>query len=159
MYLVPAEHFEHRRPKSQTLPQPPPPPPPPLKSRPSVKSKSVTKKMKKNVTLHPHGKWVALRTKLLEADVKELELISRFADFLREVLPQFRTRRHSTNETRPKIETLGIAETPQRSPIATQTEPPFVREVSAIYEVSNRRLSSSSDDVEPSDDDDDKRGV
>ena len=54
-----------------------------------------------------------------------------------------------------KIETFDIAETPQRSAIVQQTEPPSVVEASASYEVSKRRLSSG--DVETSDDDDDVR--
>ena len=64
------------------------------------------------------------------------------------------------NETHPKIEILDIAETPHRSPIVTQTEPPSEDEASASYEVSKRRLSSSgSDDGETSYGDDDVRGA
>ena len=77
----------------------------------------------KNVT-HHHYKLVALRTKLLKADINETELIHRFADFLRKVLPQSAPQRepqHPLTETRPKIEMLDIAETLQRSPIAQQT--------------------------------------
>ena len=58
---------------------------------------------------------------------------------------------HYQIETRSKIELLEIAETPQRSPTAQQTDPPSVGEASASYEVQNRRLSSSSKDVETSD--------
>ena len=157
MYLVPAEQYEHSHPQSQPLPQSPRPP---VKSRPSIKTKRVAKKMKKNVTPHPHDKWVALRTKLLEVHIKETDLIHRFTDFLRKVLPQAAPQKtpqqRPLTETHHKIEMLDIAETPQRSPIVTQTEPPSVDEASASYEVSKRRLiSSGSDDGETSYGDDD----
>ena len=42
---------------------------------------------------------------------------------------------------------LDIAETPQRSPIATQMGPPSVDEARASYELSKRRLSSSGRDT------------
>ena len=85
MYLVPAEQYEYSHPQSKPLPQSPPAL---VKSRPSIKANRVAKKMKKIVTPHPHYKWVALFTKLLEADMKETDLIHRFADFLRKVLPK-----------------------------------------------------------------------
>ena len=52
MYLVTAEHYEHSHPQSQSLTSPP------VKTRPSVKTKRVAKKMKKNDTKDPHDKWV-----------------------------------------------------------------------------------------------------
>ena len=115
----------------------------------------------KNVTQHTHDKWLALRTKLLEADIKETDLIHRIAEFLRKILrqsaPQKTPHQHPQTETHPKIEMLNIAETPQLSLIATQTEPSFVDEASTSYEVSKRRLKSS--DGETSYGDNDVRGV
>ncbi len=137
MYLVPAEHYEHGRPQ----------PPPPMKSRPSVKTKRAAKR---KVKKHSHDKWVALRTKLMEANMKESDLISRFADFLRKVLPQ--PTPPEAPLIHPKTETFDIAETPRPSAIDQQTEPPSVGEASTSYEVSKRRLSSG--DVDTSDDDD-----
>ena len=78
MYLVQAEHFQQSSSATQLLPQPPP-----KKTRPSIKTKRVAFKNVK----HSHDKWVALRTKLLEADIEETELIRKFAEFLRKVLP------------------------------------------------------------------------
>ena len=140
--------------------RPQPQPPPPVKTRPSVKTKRVTKEIKNNVTTHPHDKWVALRTKLLDADIKETDFIHKFADFLHIVLsqaaPQKEPQQRPLTETRPTIEMLDIAETPQRSLIVTQAEPPSVDEESASYEVSKRRLiSSGRDDGEKSYGDDD----
>ncbi len=137
MYLVPAEHYERGRPQ---------PPRPPMKSRPSVKTKRAAKR---NVKQHSHDKWVALRTKLMESNMKESD-ISRFVDFLRKVLPQPTT--HEATPIHPKIETFDIAETPQRSAIVQQTEPLSVGEESTSYEVSIRRLNSG--DAETYNDDD-----
>ena len=81
IYLVPAGDYERSR--TQTQPQPPPP----VKPRPNVKTKRVANRGKTNKQ-HPHDRWVALRTKLLGADINESDLIHRFADFLRKVLPQ-----------------------------------------------------------------------
>ena len=67
MYLVPAAAYDARRP-----PQPPP-----------VKTKRATKRRGRTASPHPHDKWVALRTKLLEADITEADLMHRFAEFLR----------------------------------------------------------------------------
>ena len=67
MCLVPAEHYDHSRPQSL---------PPSLKSRPSVKTTRVVKKGKTDKQ-DPHDKWVALRTKVLEADINESDLIHR----------------------------------------------------------------------------------
>ena len=148
MYLVPAEHFEQSRPQTQHLSQPPH-----KKTHPSIETKRVAKM---NVKQHSHDKWVPLRTKMLEADSKETELIRRFADYLLKVLPQSApqktTQHHPKIENHPKIDTFGIAETSQRSAIVTQTEPPFVREVSARYETPKCWLSSNGD-VDTSDDD------
>ena len=92
---------------------------------------------------------------MLEAHIKETELICRLVEFLREVLPQstpLTTAQHHT-----KIETLDIAETPKRSAISKQTELPSMGEMSASYEDPKRRLSSSGD-FGTTDDDDDVRG-
>ena len=77
MYLVPAaaHHAGHLR--TQPHLQPPP-----------VKTKPVTKTSGRTASQHPHYKWVALRTKLLEADITEADIMHRFAEFLRKVLPQ-----------------------------------------------------------------------
>ena len=65
-----------------------------------------------NVKLHSHDKWVALRPKMLEADMKETELIGVFADILRKVLsqsrPQNTPQHHPKIEHIPKIEMLAI---------------------------------------------------
>ena len=72
--------------------------------------------------------------------------------------PHLALQQRPLSETRPKIEMLDIEETSQRSPIATQKEPPSLDEASASYEVSKRRFSSSgSDDGETSNGDDDVR--
>ena len=118
MYLVPADQYEHSPPQPQ--PPPPSPPPTPVKTRSSVKTKCVAKKIKKkNITQHPHDKCVALCIKLLEADIKETDLIHRFADFPHKVLPQAAhqttPQRHPPTEPRPKIEMVDIAATPQLS--------------------------------------------
>ena len=81
MYLLPAEHFEHSSPQTQPLPQPPN-----KKTHPSIKTIRVAKKIDKQ---HSHDKCIALRTKMLESDIKETELIRKFAEFLRKLLPQF----------------------------------------------------------------------
>ena len=77
MYLVAADDYDVSRLHSQ-----PPPPPTP------VKTKRVTKRSRRTASQHPHDKWVALRTELLEADIKQSKLIHMFADFLCKVLPQ-----------------------------------------------------------------------
>ena len=82
MYLVPAAAYDARRPHSQPPPQPKP-----------VKTKRATKRSGRTASQHPHDKWVALRTKLLEADVTEADLMHRFVDFLRKLLPQASPRR------------------------------------------------------------------
>ena len=78
-----------------------------------------------NVKQYSHYKWVPLRTKMLEADSKETELIRRFADYLLKVLPQSApqktTQHHPKIENHPKIEMIDIEETPSRSAIAKQT--------------------------------------
>ena len=76
MYLVPAAAYDARPLRSQPPPQPPP-----------VKTKRAAKRGGRTASWHPHDKWVALRTKVLEADINEADLMHRFADFLRKVLP------------------------------------------------------------------------
>ncbi len=92
MCLDPSEHNEHGRSSLPPLTQH-------MKSRPSVMTKRVAKRIVKQ---NSHDKWVALPTKLMETDMKEAELISWFVDFLHKVLPQPSTpasplvhRRHS----------------------------------------------------------------
>ena len=80
MYLVPVEHFQQSSPPTQPMPQPPP-----KKTCPTINTNRVGK-MK--VKQHSHDKWVQLRRKKVEANIKETELIRRFADFLSKVLPQ-----------------------------------------------------------------------
>ena len=142
MYLVPAADYDAGRLHSQ--------PPPP------VKTKRVTKRNRTANQL-PHDKWVALRTKLLEADINEAGLIHRFSDFLRMVLPQLapQTASQSRPSTaqRPKIETVEIAATPQQSLVAQRPELLSAGVASTSYEVSKRRPSSVSDAAETSDDD------
>ena len=129
MYLVPAAAYDARRP-----PQPP-----------SVKTKRATKRSGRTASQHPHDKWVALRTKLLEADITEADLMHRFAEFLRKVLPHppFPEAEQSppTVEQRPKIETVELAETPQETMV---TQRPEQQSVSTSYEESMRRASSNS---------------
>ena len=66
MYLVPANDYDARRLHSKRPPPPVKLPPPPQ----PVKTKRVTKR-RKTASQHPYDKWVALRTKLLEADIKK----------------------------------------------------------------------------------------
>ena len=98
MYIVPAAAYDAGRLRSEPPPQPPP-----------VKTKPVTKRSGRTDSQHPHDKWVALRTKLLEADITEVDLMHSFADFLRKVLPKptppKATQRLPLAEQRPKIET------------------------------------------------------
>ena len=106
----------------------------------------------------------SLMYKLLEADIKETDLIRKFADFLRKVLLQTvrqkALQQRPLTETLPKIEMLDTAETPQRSSIATQTGSSSVDEASASYDVSERRISiSGSDDGETTYGDDDVLGA
>ncbi len=72
--------------------------------------------------------------------MNESDLISRFSDFLRKVLPQ--PTHPEEPLIHPKFETFDLAETPQRSALVQQTELPSVGEASTSYEVSKRRLSS-----------------
>ena len=92
MYLVPSDHFQQNLPPTQPLPLP-------KKTRPS-RTKRIAEKNSKQ---HSH-KWVALRTKMREADIREAELIHRFVDFLRKVLPEFTSQK--TLQHRPKIEVI-----------------------------------------------------
>ena len=59
MYLVSAADYDRGRLHPQ----------PPAKPRPDIKTKRVAKRGKTDK--HPHDKWVALPTKLLEADMNE----------------------------------------------------------------------------------------
>ena len=95
---------------------------------------------------------------MLEADIPEADLIHRFADFLRKLLPQTASTLHRNvthKPNRPKNEMLDIAERPQRSQIAQRTEPAHVGDANISYVVSKRRPSSGSEDSEKSDPDDD----
>ena len=108
-----------------------------------MKAKRVAKRSRRTASQHPHDKWVALRTKLLEADITEADLMHRFAEFLRKVLPRPPSpeaeQRLPTVEQRPKLETVELADTPVAS---------------TSYEVTKRRASSDSAAVETSDSDD-----
>ena len=136
MYLVPAAAYDADRPRSQPPPQQPP-----------VKAKRAAKRSGRTAGQHPHDKWVALRTKLLEADITEADLMHRFAEFLRKVLPRPPSpeaeQRLPTVEQRPKMEAVELTDTPQQPPVA-----------STSYEVPKRRASSDSAAVETSDSDD-----
>ena len=148
MYLVTAADYDASRLQSKT-----PPPPQPMKT------KRVTKR-RKTASQHPHDKWVALRTKQLEDDIKETELIHRFADFLSKLLPQpapqKTPQRQTSAEQHHKIETVETAETPQHSLVAQRPEPPSVV---TIYDLSKRRPSSCSDAAKTSGSDDNLGGV
>ena len=89
---------------------------------------------------------VALRTKLLEADIKESDLINRYTYFLRKLLPQTapQKKRQHHLQTGPRniIVMLDIAETLQRLPIAQQTEPPFVVERALVRMCRNFGLAA-----------------
>ena len=111
-------------------------------------TKHAAKRSGKTASQHPHDKWVALRTKLLEADITEADLIHRFADFLRKVLPRPPP---PEAEQRPKIDTVEIGDTPQQTLVTQRPEPPTA---STSYEVTKRRASSDSAAVETSDSDD-----
>ena len=99
MNLIPSAAYDAGR----LLSQPPP-----------VKTKPVAKRSGRTAIQHPHDKWVALRTKLLEADINEADLMRRFADFLRMVLPPPKVPQRLPSAEQPtKIETLEIAERPR----------------------------------------------
>ena len=144
MYLVPAAAYDTRRPRSQPPSQPPP-----------VKTKRATKRSGRTASQHPHDKWVALRTKMLEGDITAADLMHRFADFLRKVLlqptPPKAGQRLPSVEQRPEIETVELAEKPQQTLVAQRPEPPSA---STSYEVSKRRASRGSVAGETSDSDD-----
>ena len=63
-----------------------------------------------------------------------------------------------TPQHHPKIDTLDIAETPQRSAIAKQTELASMGEMRASYVAPKRRLCSRGEVETTDDDDDDVRG-
>ena len=90
MYLLLAADYDAGRLRSKPPPQPPP-----------VRTKRVTERSGRTTSQHPHDEWVVLRTKLLEADITEADLIHRFADFLRKVLPQPAPRRNRNVSPRP----------------------------------------------------------
>ena len=79
MYLFPSEHFQQSSPQIERCRSYH------ISKHALIKIKRVTK-MK--VKQHSHDKWVELRTKMLEAGMKETEIIHRFDDFLRKLLPQ-----------------------------------------------------------------------
>ena len=110
MYLVPAAAYDAGLLRSQS-PQHPP-----------VMTKRVTERSGRAASQHPHDKWVALRTKLLEAEITEADLMHRFADFLRKVLPQPTPPKAPqclpSAEQRPKIETVELTETPRQTLVA-----------------------------------------
>ena len=54
------------------------------------------------VKRHPHEKWVAFRVKMHKADITETELIHRFGDFLRNVLPQSELQNAPQHRPKPK---------------------------------------------------------
>ena len=149
MYLIPAAAYDARRLRLQPAPQPPP-----------VKTKRATKRIWRTSSQHPHDKRVALRTKLLEADITEADLMHRFADFLRKVLaqptPPKAGQRLPSIEQRPEIGTVELAETPLHTLVAQRPEPPSA---STSYEVSKGRASSGSVVAETSDSDDAEQGV
>ena len=117
MYLVLAEAYDARHPRSQPPPQPPP-----------VKTKRATKRSGRTASQHPHYKWVDVRTRLLDADITEEDLMHWFADFLHKVLPQPKPpttgQRLPAVEQRPEIETVELAEKPQQTLVAQRPEPP-----------------------------------
>ena len=149
MYLLPAAAYDARLLRSQPPPQPPP-----------VKTKRATKRSGRTSSQNPHDKWVALRTKLLEADITEADLMHRCADFLRRVLPQPAPpkagQRLPSYEQLPEIETIKVGETPRQTLVAQRPEP---LSASTCYEVSKRRASSGSVAAETSDSDDAEQGV
>ena len=93
-----------------------------------MKTKRVSKRSGRTASQHPHDEWVGLRTKLLEAYYTEADLMHRFADFLRKVLPQptppKAPQRLPSAKQRPKIVTVELAETPRQTLVAQRPEPP-----------------------------------
>jgi hypothetical protein len=61
-----------------------------------VKTKRITKR-NNGKYIHPHDKWIASRTKMREANLREGGRISRMADFLRKVLPDHTVERQPKN--------------------------------------------------------------
>jgi hypothetical protein len=80
-------------------------------------------KANKSSSRHPHDRWVALRTKIRESDIRESHLINKIIDFLRNVLPHATKSRKSgkTPPQEPKFETIDLG-TPWQSAVAKQTE-------------------------------------
>ena len=144
MYLVPAAAYDASRPRSQPPPQPPP-----------VKTRLAAKRSGRTASQHPLDKWVALRRNLLEADITEADLMHRFAEFLRKVLPcppsPVAEQRPPKVEQHPKMEKVALADTPQQTLVTQRPEPPSA---STSYEVTKRRPSGDSAAVETSDSDD-----
>ena len=149
MYLVPAAAYDARRLRSQALPKPPP-----------VTTKRATKRSGRTASQHPHEKWLAVRKKLLEADITEADLMHSFAEILRKVLPHLPSREAEksppTVDQRPKIETVVLAESPRRTLVAQQPEPPSA---STSYEESSRRAISGSAAAETYVSDDTEQGA
>ena len=117
IYLVPAATYDTHRPRSHPPPQPPP-----------VKTKRATKRRGRTASQHPHDKWVALRAKLFEADITKADLMHKFAEFLRKVLPQppppKAEQRLPSFEQHLKIETVELAKTPRHALAAQRPESP-----------------------------------
>ena len=94
------------------------------------------------------------------ADITEADLMHRFADFLRKVLPQSAPRRAGnvspTVEQRPKVGTVELGETLRQTLVAQRQEPPSA---SISYEESKRRASSGSAAAETSDSNDAELGA
>ena len=103
---------------------------------------------------------MALRTKLLEADITEADLMNRFAELPRKVLqhppsPEAK-QRPPTMEQRNKIQTVDLAESPLQMLVAQRPEPPSA---STSYEEWKRRASSGSVAAETSDSNEAEQGV
>jgi hypothetical protein len=80
-----------------------------------VKTKRIVKR-KNGKYIHPQNKWIALRAKMREANMREDELIRKTADFLCKVLPDYNEERQPKNvvqESDTPME-ISVAVTPKR---------------------------------------------
>lgn len=104
MYLVTTDHFQNSLSAAQSPERLQPSPPPPQKQSVSKKTKNrkddnvktshvVNKKSKQRT----YNKWLAIRTKLLEANIVVAALRNMTAKFLCKVLPYSTSRKKEEN--------------------------------------------------------------
>jgi hypothetical protein len=115
MYLVSSGHFHNSKKQRQTNIEPK-----------SLPKKNITKKRWAKQTEHLYNKWLRIREKVEDAQVRRKTLINAFKDFLKQVLPDTKAK------VEPKLEKLYAA---------TQTSPPPSRPLSWRWDITNSTTS------------------